>query len=74
MKSIKRAGVGQGKAKLHKFITEVPPGQVFLQEENTLLCLNHLINYHYLINAIAFGQRGQLTLGEDPMFAFTVYQ
>jgi len=73
IKAIKRIAHHQ-KGKTIKFIgdsTYQPPG--LLNDENSLLALNHLINYHYLLCNVSFRLRSQLTLSEDSLFAYTSY-
>ena len=45
-----------------------------INDEGSLLSLNHTINYHYLLCQTSFNLRGLLTLTEDSLFSFTSYK
>jgi hypothetical protein len=71
IKSIKRVtGVKQ---KTQKFVDAPHSSSVMLYDENVLLALNHLINYHYLLSIVSFDIRSHLTLSEDSLFIYTSY-
>ena len=56
----------------HKFNHDYcNPRERLLHDENALLSLNHLINYHYLMTHVSFKLRGMLTLTEDNLFPYT---
>ena len=59
----------------HKFSPDYyNPRERLLHDENALLSLNHLINYHYLMTHVSFKLRGLLTLTEDNLFLYTCYK
>lgn len=77
IKVVKKPGTGSvQKAKTIKAINDshLFSSDKLIHDESTLLSLNHLINFHYILTHVSFKLRGLLTLSEDNLFIYSCYK